>query len=313
MALGNNIELAVQLPSLQFFALGNNNNLAVGRYEKQFKDLLTTVFNEKSYFADMSANGIEALDGIKESDTAFSVKTSDIAVTVGTYNTDANVAFGTGTANTSRFGNRTEIIYSNVDVPYSGTWTIHEGIDRFTVNNDFQRALADRLALNARAQAKVIDDATSAYLNTNAGTTLALTALDDAGVRALFDEASAHFINIEVDTTNVVAKVSPELYNAIVDGALATGAKASSVNIDANGITRFKGFIIEAVPSAKLSGNAAIFYPRGVGKVFTGIATTRTAEAMDFDGVVIQGAGKHGAYVPLDNQVAIVKVTPPTP
>lgn len=292
-------------------ALGNNNELAVGRYEKQFKDLLQTVFNKRSYFSDMSAGGIEALDGVKESATAFSVKTSDIAVTVGTYNTGADVAFGTGTANTTRFGNRTEVIYSNIDVPYTGTWAIHEGIDRFTVNNDFQRALADRLALNARAQANLIDGAVATYLSDNAGHTEQLATMDDAGVRALFDALSAHYINLEVDTNNVVAKVSPELYNAIVDGALATTAKASSVNIDANGITRFKGFVIQAVPTAKLAGNVALVYPQGVGKAFVGISTTRTQEAIDFDGVVIQGAGKHGAYIPLDNLQAVAKVTGP--
>ena len=293
-------------------ALGNNNNLAVGRYEKQFKDLLQTVFNERSYFADFSAGGIEALDGVKDSATAFSLKTSDIAVVVGTYNTGANVAFGTGTESTNRFGNRTEVIYSNIDVPYTANWAIHEGIDRFTVNNDFQRALADRLALNARAQASTLDTAVATYLDAQAGQTLALTAYDDAAVRTLFDAASAHFINLEVDTTNVVAKVSPELYNAIVDGALATSAKASSVNIDANGITRFKGFIIQAVPTSKLpAGTVALFYPTGVGKAFVGISTTRTQEATDFDGVVIQGAGKYGTYILPDNAPAVIKVTGP--
>ena len=63
---------------------GENNNQAVRRYTKEFKDLMQAVFQSRAYFGDFFGGGIEALDGIQENQTAFSVKTSDIPVAVGT-------------------------------------------------------------------------------------------------------------------------------------------------------------------------------------------------------------------------------------
>src|SRR5690625_6483809 len=74
---------------------------------------------------------IAALDGVQHNETAFHVKTSDIPVVVGTeYNKDANTAFGTGTGNSTRFGPRTEIIYTDTPVPYTWEWVYHEEIGR---------------------------------------------------------------------------------------------------------------------------------------------------------------------------------------
>lgn len=295
-------------------ALGNNNDLAARRYNKQFRDLLQTVYNKKSYFADFSAGGIETLDGIQFNATAFSLKTSDIPTVLGVYNTGAAVAFGAGTSNTNRFGNRTEIIYSDIDVPYEAPWALHEGIDRFTVNNDLDAAVADRLVLAAQAQTKRYDVAMATALNTNKGATEALGGYTDAAIITLFNNLSKKYIDLEVDTANVVAKVGADLYNAIVNGTLTTTGKNSTVNIDANGITRFKGFIIEPVPSNTLpAGVAALVFPRGIGKFFVGINTVRTVESEDFDGVALQGAGKYGSYVLPDNKPAIVAVTEPVP
>src|SRR5690625_4146365 len=114
----------------------NNNNQAVRRYEKQFKDLIQAVFGHRAYFRNFFGGGIEALDGVKENATAFSVKTNDMPVVIGTYDTDVNVGMGTGTSNSNRFGERKEVIYQNTDVPYTWNYAIHEGIDRFTVIND---------------------------------------------------------------------------------------------------------------------------------------------------------------------------------
>src|SRR5690625_3004185 len=106
--------------NLQTFAAGENNDLPVRTYQKEFKQLLQAVFRKQSYFGDFFGGGIEALDGVQHNETAFYVKTSDIPVVVGSaYNKDANVAFGTGTSNTTRFGPRTEIIYTDTPVDYS--------------------------------------------------------------------------------------------------------------------------------------------------------------------------------------------------
>ena len=88
--------------NLQMFAAGNNENLPVRSYQKEFKQLLQVVFAKQAYFADFFGGGIEALDGIQENETAFYVKTSDIPVVVGTaYNKDAAVAMGAGTGKTN--------------------------------------------------------------------------------------------------------------------------------------------------------------------------------------------------------------------
>lgn len=142
---------------LQLFADGNNNDLSARDYQLEFKELLQAVFGAQSYFGDFFGGGLEAMDGVQENEHAFYVKTSDIPVAVGTaYDTGANVAFGTGTGATSRFGKRTEIVYVNKPVDYSWQWLFHEGIDRWTVNNDFDVAIADRLELQARAKTRPV-------------------------------------------------------------------------------------------------------------------------------------------------------------
>ena len=62
--------------NLQLFAEGENNDLPVRQYQKDFKKLLQAVFKKQSYFADFFGGGIEALDGVQHNKTAFSVKTS---------------------------------------------------------------------------------------------------------------------------------------------------------------------------------------------------------------------------------------------
>ena len=92
---------------------------------------------------------------MRENETAFYVKTSDIPVTVGTgYDKAATKAFGTGTGSSSRFGERKEIIYKDTPVNYSWGWNFHEGIDRHTVKNEFDVAVADCLELQAQAKTK---------------------------------------------------------------------------------------------------------------------------------------------------------------
>jgi hypothetical protein len=106
------------------------------------------------------------------------------------------------------------------------------------------------------------------------------------------------------------AKVTSDLYNAIVDHPLMTTAKGSSANIDENGVVKFKGFIIQEVPDEMFqAGECCYAYIEGVGKAFTGINTARTVESEDFDGVALQGAGKAGEYILPDNKKAVVKVT----
>ena len=295
--------------NLQLFA-GENNNLSVRTYQKDFKGLLQAVFKKQAYFADFFTGGLEALDGVQHNETAFYVKTSDLPVVFGEgYNKDANTAFGTGTSKSSRFGERTEIIYTDTPVNYSWGWNFHEGIDRHTVNNNFDVAVADRLELQAQAKTQKFNAQHSAFIANCAGKAEPLTGYTADAVLALFNTLSKYYINIHANGERV-AKVNADLYNAIVDHPLTTTGKSSSANIDTNGVVRFKGFIIEEVPEDVLaSGVAAYVYIRGVAKAFTGINTARTVESEDFDGVALQGAGKAGEYIPEDNKKAVVKVT----
>ena len=287
-----------------------NQNLSARSYQPQFKELLQAVFRTQAYFRDFFGGNIEALDGVQHNETAFHVKTSDIPVVVGTeYNKDANTAFGTGTGNSTRFGPRTEIIYTDTPVPYTWEWVYHEGIDKHTVNNAMDTAVADRLDLQAQAKIKEFNKHHSAFISGVAGHEEALGTMDADGVLALFNKLSAYYTNIEA-IGNKAAKVTPEMYNVIVDMPQTTIEKRSSANIDENTIVKFKGFTIEELPEAQFQeGEVAYAYITGVGKAFTGINTARTIESEDFDGVALQGAGKAGEFILDDNKKAVAKVT----
>lgn len=295
---------------IQMFAAGENNERSVRTYQQEFKNLLQAVFKKQSYFGDFFGGGIEALDGVQHNETAFYVKTSDIPVVFGdAYSKDAATAFGAGTSKSSRFGERTEIVYVDTPVPYSWEWVFHEGIDRHTVNNNFDVAVADRLDLQAQAKTQKFNAMHSKFIAESAGHTEPLADYSADAVLALFNKLSKYFINIHA-IGEKVAKVNADLYNAIVDHPMATTAKGSGANVDNNTILRFKGFVIEEIPDDVMhDGCVAYAYIRGVAKAFTGINTARTVESEDFDGVALQGAGKAGEYIPVDNKKAVVKVT----
>lgn len=289
-----------------------NQNLAARSYQKEFKQLLQAVFRKQSYFGDFFGGGIEVLDGVQHNETAFYVKTSDIPVVVGVYNKDANTAMGTGTGKSSRFGERTEIIYTDTPVPYTWEWTYHEGIDRHTVNNSLEAAIADRLDLQAQAKTQMFNTHHGKFISGAAAETKQLASYGADDVLAIFNALAAYYVNIAAVGTKV-AKVNTTLYNAIVDHPLTTSAKNSGANIDSNDILRFKGFQIQTVPDDILdkTGTHPIClytYITGIGKAFTGINTARTVESEDFDGMALQGAGKAGEFVLADNKKAIVKV-----
>ncbi|MBC2134046.1 phage capsid protein [Listeria innocua] len=290
-----------------------NQQIAARSYQPEFKELLQAVFKKQSYFADFFGGGIEALDGVQFNENAFYVKTSDIPVVVGTaYDTGENVAFGTGTGKTTRFGDRTEIIYTDTPVTYSWEWVFHEGIDRHTVNNDFEAAVSDRLELQAQAKTQTFNKHHSSFITATAGKTFTLEGYTADDIKELFNETSKYFTQIESIGTRV-AKVTSDIYNAIVDHQLTTTGKNSTVNIDNNEVVKFKGFLVQEVPDSMFTGTVAYFYIAGVGKAFTGINTARTFESEDFDGQALQGAGKAGEFILDDNKRAVVKVIYATP
>lgn len=299
--------------NLQLFAQGENNGRGIMSYGKEFKELIEAVFGVEAHFGDFFVGDtIEALDGVANNKTAFTVKTSDIPVVVGTYNKGADVGFGTGTGKSSRFGNRTEVIYKDIDVDYTWGWSFHEGLDRATVNADMDSAVADRLELQAQAKVGQFNVHHGKFISDNASKTIAGgVSVTKDNVGEIFSQLSAHFTNAKVRNGLVkVAKVRSDVYNAIIDSGLATSAKGSSVSVDDNTVLKFKGFYVTEVPADLFQTKEVVYaYVQHCGKAFTGINTVRTIESEDFNGLALQGAGSAGEYVPADNKKAIVKVT----
>ena len=279
----------------------NNNDLPIRTYQKQFAQLIQTVYGVQGVFAPTFGQ-LQALDGVQDNATAFSLKTNDVPVVVGEYSTDADVAFGTGTANSSRFGEMKEIKYADVDVPYDFTWSIHEGLDRFTVNNDLNAAVADRLNLQAQAKTRLFNKKEGQFLADSA-TDIGLDATD---VNKLFETAVEKYTDLEV-VVPIRAYVTAAVYNAIIDLANVTSGKGSAVDIDSNGMVSFRGIALTKVPSQYMAEQAVIFTPDNIGRAFTGISTARTIESTAFDGQELQGAGKAGQFISDDNKKAIFK------
>ena len=280
----------------------NNNDLPVRTYQKQFAQLLQTVFQAQSVFTPTFGN-LQVLDGIQNNATAFSVKTNDVPVVVGEYSTDADTAFGSGTSNSNRFGERQEIIYKDTDVPYSFVWALHEGLDRYTVNNDLNAAVADRLNLQAQAKTRLFNIKLGAAL-VAAATDLGSDLSTGDKINAVFEEVVEKYTNLEI-IVPARAYVTADIYNAIIDYDKVSNVKGSKVNIDENGILSFRGITVNKTPSRYMNGKQIIFAPDNIGRAFTGIVTTRTIESEDFDGVALQGAGKGGTFILDDNKAAI--------
>nr|DAX92775.1 MAG TPA: major capsid protein [Caudoviricetes sp.] len=287
--------------------MAGNQNLPVRQYAPQYKQMLSTVFDVKKAFEGVVAP-IQILDGVQHNAKAFAVKTNATPVVVGTYSTDANTSFGTGTGAGSRFGNMTEVIYQDEEVPYSYTLAIHEGLDRYTVNNDLNAAVADRLRLQSEAQTREMNKRIGKFLSTNAGKTENLADFTEASIKKLFNAVTAYTVNTEINAP-MKAYIRAELYNAIIDMASTTSAKGSSVSLDSNGLLKYKGIELVETPEKYLeTGTLGIFAPDNIVIAFVGINTARTVEATEFDGVHLQAAAKGGTYVLEDNKKAIIKI-----
>ena len=290
----------------------NNNNLPVRQYAPQYKQMLSTIFNVQKAFAGVLAP-IQTLDGVQHNTKAFMVKTNNTPVVIGKYKTDANVAMGTGTEGGSRFGELKEVIYTDTEVEYNYLLAIHEGIDRYTVNNDLNAAVADRLRLHAEAQTREINKRVGKFLSDNAGETKQLADITEASLKKLFNEINVYVVNTEINAP-IKCYLRAQVYNAIVDMASNNKSKGSNVSIDTNGLLKYKNVELKEVAEQYFENNVvAIFSPDGIVIPFIGIETARTIEAQDFDGLKLQAAAKGGTFVLDDNKKAIIKVTSAAP
>lgn len=285
-----------------------NNNLGVKYYTKDYAGVFKTVFGAKSAFAG-AFQDLQIETGISHNSTAFSVKTNNTPLVIGTYNTGANVGMGTGTSSSSRFGNMTEIIYADTDVPYSYTFSVNEGFDNFTVNNDLETAIADRMILNTEAQIRQTNVRSGAFISANAGHTEALATVNAEAISNLFDAVDEYMVNEEV-AVPYTAYIVPTIYHTILNMALATN---SPVTIGEDNVPVYKGIRLEKTPANYFAqGDGAYFIPDQIFIHFLGIETTYVHDVVDdFYGKSLKAAGKGGSYVNDDNKKAIVKVTLP--
>nr|DAS74396.1 MAG TPA: major capsid protein [Caudoviricetes sp.]DAY26314.1 MAG TPA: major capsid protein [Caudoviricetes sp.] len=290
----------------------NNNNLPVRVYTPQYTKVLSTIFGVQKAFAGALAP-IQTLDGVQHNTKAFMVKTNNTPVVVGTYNADSTKVFGAGTGLGSRFGELKEVVYQDAEVNYDYTLAIHEGIDRYTVNNDLNAAVADRLRLHSEAQTRAINKRIGKFLSANAGETKELAKLDETNIQKLFNQVNVYVTNTEINAP-IKCYIRAQVYNAIIDMASTNKSKGSNINLDSNGLLKYKNIELIVVPEQYFENNVvAIFSPDGIVIPFIGIETARTVEAEDFDGVKLQAAAKGGTFVLDDNKKAIIKVTSATP
>lgn len=290
----------------------NNNNLPVRIYTPQYTKVLSTIFGVQKAFAGALAP-IQTLDGIQHNTKAFMVKTNNTPVVVGTYNADSTKVFGAGTGLGSRFGELKEVVYQDTEVNYDYTLAIHEGLDRFHVNNDLDVAVADRLRLHSEAQTREMNKKIGKFLSANAGETKELAKLDETNIQKLFNQVNAYVTNTEINAP-IKCYIRVQVYNAIIDMASTNKSKGSNINIDTNGLVKYKNIELVVVPEQYFENNVvAIFSPDGIVIPFIGIETARTVEAEDFDGVKLQAAAKGGTFVLDDNKKAIIKVTSAAP
>lgn len=276
-------------------------------YTKQFVKALETIYGTQSHFMNTFGGSLQVLDGVSNSDTAMSIKTNNQPSVVQKYSTDENVAFGTGTGNSSRFGERTEIKSVEINVPYEAPLAIHEGVDNVTVNDDANRVVLERLALAGEAWTEDLNGLLGKALSDNAGKTLEVE-LTEEGVKKLFADAHKEFTNNKIKKNLVRrAYVNSDVYAILVDSNLTTTAKNSSVNIDNNELMKFKGFVIEELADEYFEeGEVAKFAVDGVGTAGVGIQVVRTIDATDFYGTAIQGLGKYAKHISENNKKGII-------
>lgn len=282
--------------------------MAIKIYTKEYAGLLESVFEKQQNFLRTFGGKLQVQDGIASKDTFIDLKISDTDVVVRKYDTGENVAFGTGTGNSNRFGQRTEVKSVDVQVPYEEPLAIHEGVDDMTVNDNAEEVIQERAALHAEAWVEELNSLLSKALSDAAHKTLT-GKLTEEDVIKTFNEASKLFTNNKVSKRfGKVAYVTPDVYNFIMDSKLATTAKGATVDIDGNEYNKFKGFIlVELADEYFQKGENIIFAADNVGVVGVGVETYRILDSSDFNGVSVQSAAKYGKYIPEKNKKAIVK------
>lgn len=282
--------------------------MAIKVYTREYAGLLQNIFEKKQNFMRTFGGKLQVKDGITNKDTFIDLKISDTDVVIQKYDTGENVAFGTGTGTSNRFGARKEIKSVDKQVQYEEPLAIHEGVDNFTVNDNADQVIKERAGLHAEAWIEQMNGFLSKALSAAASKTLTGNLTEDDIVKT-FNEASKIFVNNKVArAVQRVAYVTADVYNLIIDSKLVTTSKNASVNIDNQEYLKFKGFIlVELADEYFQKGENIVFAADNVGVVGVGIEVYRMIDSEDFAGVAIQAAAKFGKYIPEKNKKAILK------
>ncbi|MGL4697124.1 capsid protein [Enterococcus larvae] len=290
--------------------------MAIKYYTKQYAGILPDLFEKKTPYLRVFGGALQVKSDAEYNENFMDLKISDTDVTIQQYSKDANVAFGTGTGNSNRFGPRKEVKSVDATVPWEEPLAIHEGIDKFTVNDMPDQVAAERLALHAVAWAGHVNMWLGKAISDNASETLSGD-LTEEGVTSMFADARKKFVNNKVSSNIAwVAFVTADVYNFLIDSELAKTDKNSSVNVDNQTLYRFKGFELVELPDDQfVTGENAYFTAIGIGVAGVGIEVARALDSEDFNGVALQGAGQYAKYIPEKNKKAILKatLTEPTP
>lgn len=277
-------------------------------FTSNYAGLLPKVFKSKQHFLNTFGGKLQVKDGITNSDEFMKLKISDTDVVIQNYDTGANVAFGTGTDSSNRFGERKEIKSVDKSVNYEAPLAIHEGVDNFTVNDNADQIVSERAGLHAEAWVEHINKLLSKALSDNASETLTGVLKEDDVIK-VFNDAHKKFVNNKVSQDiGWTAYVNADVYSIIVDSKLATTAKHSNADIDNQSILKFKGFrIVELADEYFQKDEQIMFAADNIGVVGVGIEIYRVLDSETFAGVAIQAAAKYGKYIPEKNKKAILK------
>ena len=171
--------------------------MAIKLYTKQYAGIVPDLFESRTHFLRSFGGTVQVHADAEYNDKFLTLKTTDTDVTIQAYSTDANVGFGTGTGSTSRFGERHEVKSVDTTVEWETPLAIHDGIDRFTVNDIPEQVVAERLALHGAAWAEHVDGMLGKALSDNASETLT-GELTEEGVVQAFTDARKKFVNNKV-------------------------------------------------------------------------------------------------------------------
>lgn len=285
--------------------------MATKIYTTKVASQLPNLFSRRSAFMRAFGGDLQVITGNEYDNKFLKLKTEDTEVIIQDYNTGENVAFGTGTSNSSRLGPMREVKSTNEEVEFEAPQVINEGIDTYTANDNIDTVASKRLALHSNALVSSYEKIMGKELSDKASENLSVELTEESVVKA-FNDAYVSFVNNEVsDIVNWIAYVTPEIASILTDAKLTVKEKSSNVNIGDNTVDKFKNFEIVAIPESKFQDGEVIYFTaEDVG--VAGVAL-KEARAMDdhpdFLGIVVQSAAKFGKFIPDRNIKAIIKAT----